>query len=135
METEPTFKSVTHALFQARMWREYTRTFDGIPTHMGIDQRWCETVGKWTRDYCIKRAWIAARAAQRMNDEAVRPEPDDICGFCELPGADKIPHPIRWPGEESAGTTFVHAACEQAECERAHAALTDEQRREFLKGC
>ena len=57
---------------------------------------------------------------------------EDICGFCGKPGADKIPHPVRWPGEQSPGTELVHAECENAECERAHAALTDEQRRQFL---
>ncbi len=60
-------------------------------------------------------------------------EADDICGFCGLPGADKIPHPVRWPGEESAGTELVHAECEDAECGRAHAALNDTQREAFLR--
>ena len=59
-------------------------------------------------------------------------EMDDVCGFCGLGGADKIPHPVRWPGEESAGTDLVHAECEDSECGRAHAALSDEQRRRFL---
>ncbi len=68
-EPAPTFVSVTHALFQARMWREYAMTFDGKPTRLGIDRRWCETVGRWDRAYCMKRAWIAARAAQRINQE------------------------------------------------------------------
>lgn len=58
---------------------------------------------------------------------------EDICGFCGLPGADKIPHPVRWPGEDSAGTEFVHAACEDEECKRAHALLSDEQRQRFLR--
>lgn len=62
-------------------------------------------------------------------------EQEDVCGFCGLPGADKIPHPIRWPGEESAGTELVHAECEQEECRRAHSLLNDKQRREFLKWC
>lgn len=60
-------------------------------------------------------------------------EEDDICGFCGLPGADKLPHPIRWPGEESAGTELVHAECEAEECGRAHAALTDSEREAFLR--
>ena len=64
-----------------------------------------------------------------------RPEPEDICGFCGLPGANKIPHPILWPGENSAGTQLVHAECEQAECARAHALLTGKQRDEFLRNC
>lgn len=58
---------------------------------------------------------------------------EDICGFCGLPGADKVPHPARWPGEDSAGTTYVHAACESAECARAHALLTDKERAAFLR--
>lgn len=56
----------------------------------------------------------------------------DICGFCGEPGADKIPHPIRWPGEQSAGTELVHAECEKAECGRAFYALTQKERHEFL---
>ena len=58
---------------------------------------------------------------------------EDICGFCGLPGADKIPHPVRWPGEESAGTPYVHAACENEECKRAHSLLSDDQRKRFLR--
>ena len=57
---------------------------------------------------------------------------EDICGFCSEPGADKMPHPVRWPGEESAGTELVHAVCEQEECGRAHAELTDSERQRFL---
>lgn len=60
-------------------------------------------------------------------------EEEDICGFCGLPGADKIPHPIRWPGEQSAGTELVHAECEDAECRRAHSLLSDQQRESFLR--
>jgi hypothetical protein len=58
---------------------------------------------------------------------------DDVCGFCGQPGADKIPHPVRWPGEESAGTELVHATCEDAECRRAHSLLSDKQREQFLR--
>ena len=57
----------------------------------------------------------------------------DTCGFCGLPDADKIPHPVRWPGEESAGTQYVHAACEDEETKRAHALLSDKQRADFLR--
>lgn len=60
-------------------------------------------------------------------------EPDDICGFCGLPDADKFPHPVRWPGEKSAGTELVHAACEDEECRRAHSLLSDKQREDFLR--
>jgi len=58
---------------------------------------------------------------------------EDICGFCGEPGADKMPHPVRWPGEESAGTELVHAECEQEECRRAHVLLSDDERRRFLE--
>jgi hypothetical protein len=57
----------------------------------------------------------------------------DICGFCGLPGADKIPHPIRWPGEAAPESEYVHAECEQAECKAAHEALSDTQRQAFLR--
>lgn len=60
-------------------------------------------------------------------------EEPNICGFCGLPGADKIPHSLRWPGEQSADTEFVHSVCEQAECSRARAALSDKQREIFLR--
>lgn len=63
----------------------------------------------------------------QINDEK------DICGFCGLPGADKFPHPVRWPGEQSAGTELVHAACEEEECGRAHRVLSDQQRQSFLR--
>jgi len=58
---------------------------------------------------------------------------EDICGFCGKPGADKIPHPVRWPGEESAGTRLVHSECEDEECMGAHSRLTDQQRISFLR--
>ena len=72
-----------------------------------------------------------------INEEATvcDPQPDDICGFCGLPGADKIPHPIRWPDENSAGTDLVHAACEDAECARASAMITGKARDAFLRNC
>lgn len=59
--------------------------------------------------------------------------PIDICGLCGEPGADKIPHPHRWPGERAPDTPYVHAACEDEECSRAHAALTDAQRNAVLR--
>ena len=66
--------------------------------------------------------------------EAVRgDDSEDICGFCGEPGADKMPHPVHWPGEGEAGTECVHAECEQEECRRAHAALSQRQRESFLR--
>ena len=57
----------------------------------------------------------------------------DICGFCGLPESDKFPHPIHWPGEQSAGTELVHADCENEECRRAHSLLSDAQLLAFLR--
>lgn len=57
----------------------------------------------------------------------------DVCGFCNLPGADKIPHPVRWPGEQAPGSEYVHRECEEEECQRAHATLTDKEREQFLR--
>lgn len=60
---------------------------------------------------------------------------DDICGLCGETGADKMPHPIHWPGERVPETDIVHAECEQEECRRAHAALNTQQRERFLRNC
>lgn len=60
---------------------------------------------------------------------------DDVCGFCGLPGADKIPAPIRWPQENEAGTEFVHAECEAEECARASALCQGKERELFLRYC
>lgn len=57
----------------------------------------------------------------------------DICGLCGLPNADKIPHPAHWPGEKVPSSQYIHAACEEEECLRAHSALTDKQRKAFLR--
>jgi len=59
---------------------------------------------------------------------------NDICGLCGNPGADKMAHPIHWPGEKIPDSPLVHSKCEEEECCRAHYLLTDEQRKEFLKG-
>ena len=59
---------------------------------------------------------------------------EDICGLCGLPGADKLAHPEHWPGERVPDGPLIHADCEQEECQRAHAALTDKQRRDYLRG-
>lgn len=71
-------------------------------------------------------------ACQLAIDE-IEGDEQDICGFCGQPGADKVPHPHHWPGERSAGTDYVHAACEQEECTRAHSQLNNQQRDSFLR--
>lgn len=60
-------------------------------------------------------------------------ETDDICGLCGESGADKVVYPVHWPGERIPDGPFVHAECESEECRRAHAELSDEQRRAFLE--
>ena len=65
--------------------------------------------------------------------EPTAEEESDICGLCGEPGADKIAHPIHWPGETVPDSEYVHADCESGECGRAHAALSDKQRQEFLR--
>lgn len=57
----------------------------------------------------------------------------DICGFCGEPGADKIPHPVRWPQERKSRTKLVHAECEELECARASELCQGEEREKFLK--
>lgn len=58
---------------------------------------------------------------------------EDICGLCGKPGADKMAHPMHWPGEAIPEGPYVHAACEEEECRRAHSLLSDKQRESFLR--
>ncbi len=71
-------------------------------------------------------------AREKRRAAQSKEEPEDICGLCGRPGADKLPHPEHWPGEQSPLTELVHAECEDDECKRAHAALTPEQIRSHL---
>ena len=71
----------------------------------------------------------ASRSSDGLGDD------EDMCGLCGLPGADKIPHPIHWPGEQIPDTDLVHSSCENEECRRAHSLLSDKQRQDFLKWC
>ncbi len=59
---------------------------------------------------------------------------EDICGLCGQSGADKVPHPVYWPGEQSPGTPYVHADCEDAETERAFGELSQSERDSFIDG-
>jgi len=60
-------------------------------------------------------------------------ENEDICGLCGEPGADKYKHPVHWPGEQNPEGELVHSWCEEEECRRAHALLSDEERKAFLR--
>ena len=66
--------------------------------------------------------------------DSKRTPEQDICGLCGEPGADKVPHPVRWPGEREPDQPYVHAACEDEECGRAHSELSDEQQDDFIRG-
>jgi len=67
-------------------------------------------------------------------EEVYEPVPnDDICGLCGEPGADKMAHPMHWPGEQIPDGPLVHSECEAEECRRAHAELTPAQREAFLR--
>lgn len=59
--------SVFGRLFQARMWREYARAFDGYPTASGINRIWLENVAHVTRAECMRRARINGYLARRLN--------------------------------------------------------------------
>lgn len=72
-------------------------------------------------------------AREKIKELEAARDAEDICGLCGEPGADKIPHPNHWPGERVPDTELVHATCEADECARAHAALSDEQRRRVLR--
>ena len=70
---------------------------------------------------------------KRFQITATEIPPADYCGLCGLPGADKVPHPVHWPGETQPQTNLVHAACEDEECRLAHDALSDKEREAFLR--
>jgi hypothetical protein len=63
-------------------------------------------------------------------------DPEDICGLCGLPGADKMARwtggGVYWPGEIRPETEVVHAECEHMETARAHAALSPKQREAII---
>jgi hypothetical protein len=65
------FTSVTHALYQAAMWRRYAMVYDGIRNSNGglaVPMEWVRDVMKMTRQQCLDKAWEAARAAKILND-------------------------------------------------------------------
>ena len=72
--------------------------------------------------------WSRASGGDAMTADA-----PDICGLCQQPGADKVPHPHYWPGELRPDEEYVHADCEAAESQRACDALTPAQRAAALR--
>jgi hypothetical protein len=53
-------------LFQAAMWREYAMTWHGRRTRTGIDQAWCERIGRLTYAECLRRARVNLYLARRL---------------------------------------------------------------------
>ena len=53
-------------LFQASIWREYAMTWHGRKTRTGVDQAWCERIGRWTYSECLRRARVNLYLARRM---------------------------------------------------------------------
>lgn len=60
-------------MFQARSWLAYAMTWHGQKTSSGVDQRWCEQIGRMTYQDCLRRARVALYLAKR----ARRPGYDD----------------------------------------------------------
>lgn len=58
-------------LFQARIWREYARAWDGHPTTTGVGREWVEKILKVSREECLRRARLNLYLARR----ARRPRP------------------------------------------------------------
>jgi hypothetical protein len=54
-------------LFQAGMWREYAMTWHGRRTRTGVDQQWCEQIGRMTYQGCLRRARVNLYLARRLN--------------------------------------------------------------------
>lgn len=57
-------------LFQANMWRQYAMCWHGRrPSwdRVGIDQEWCEKVGRITYAGCLRRARVNVYLARRLN--------------------------------------------------------------------
>ena len=97
-----------------------------------VDPGFREGIGEEFMDeflnfHCSQSCLDAAKALKFLDAD------EDLCGLCGETGADKIPHPMHWPGEAIPDTPLVHAACEQAECKRAHALLSDKQRESLLR--
>jgi hypothetical protein len=54
-------------LFQARMWRGYAMTWHGYNTPSGVNQKWCEQIGRMTYEGCLRRTRVNVYLAHRLN--------------------------------------------------------------------
>jgi hypothetical protein len=59
--------TVNGRMFQARMWREYARAWDGCVTPTGMDREWVRQVLRVSRDECLRRARVNVYLARRLN--------------------------------------------------------------------
>lgn len=59
------FLSVTHALFQANLWRDYAMSWDGKGRRHSKD--WVEHILRISRADCLRRAREALEAAKELN--------------------------------------------------------------------
>lgn len=53
-------------LFQTRMWLDYAMTWHGKRTMTGVDQKWCEQIGRLTYAGCKRRARVNLYLAHRL---------------------------------------------------------------------
>lgn len=86
--------------------------------------------------FALALCCAAARKPPRLDipeDRDFEEPGEDICGLCGEPRADKIPHPVYWPGEQRPSSRYVHQACEDAEQGRAWWQLSEKQREQLLK--
>ena len=100
---------------------------------------WIDTAGMLAgAAMLLSVGWLAgvltsSLTDRRLDAEKSEPPPDDICGLCGRPGADKVPSPVRWPGERVSCEPLVHAECEDDEARAAMERLTVDERSAFLR--
>jgi ssDNA-binding Zn-finger/Zn-ribbon topoisomerase 1 len=81
---------------------------------------------------------LSVRRCVRCRKEAADETEAEVCGLCEGPDPCKMAKwtggGVYWPGERRPEGRLVHQECEEEECRRAHAELTQDQRDEVLAG-
>lgn len=81
----------------------------------------------------LKRRWLVRKKTAELLHKLLHGDDEEVCGLCGHPGADKVPHPVYWPGEKVPHSKYVHAACEEEESARAMSRMTLDERRAFLQ--
>lgn len=54
-------------LYQASMWRDYVKAWDGGCTRTGVDRAWLEWTQSPSREECLRRARVHAELARSLN--------------------------------------------------------------------